>query len=173
MRHQSWTAVLHLVLGLTIPSVQAADKTSGDVYGAWSIECQMRAPPTGRTCVATQVVATDPEGKKAVLGVTVNLGEGGSQGIIAIRMSAAAHRPAGAGIKIDDNAPFRSPIGQCDQKLCEVRAWLNEDVLSQMRAGKLLLFAFFVDEKSQVTFPVSLEGFDEAFQALQSSPSTQ
>lgn len=114
----------------------------------------------------TQVVATDPEAKKVVLGVTVDLRDASNKPRIGFRMSAAAYRQAGVAIKIDDHKPIRAPFGQCDANLCEVQALVENDVLSWLKAGKLMQLAYFLDKERQATFPVSLNGFDQALTTL-------
>lgn len=81
---------------------------------------------------------------------------------IVFRLSPKADIAAGAAVKVDEQQPFRVPISQCDSAICEVRAPLPEVFLGQMRTGKLLRFAFFIDNK-QLTYPVSLDGFDGAY----------
>lgn len=47
-------------------------EAASSVHGAWSVDCEGRAGKAQATCVASQKVATDPEGKKVVLGVIRN-----------------------------------------------------------------------------------------------------
>ena len=58
------------------------------------------------------------------------------------------------------HAPFghreRAPISACDDKVCEVRAWLSDSLRETLTTGKLLRFAYFVDPERQITLPVSL-----------------
>ena len=152
-------SVLWLVLcALPSASARAASATT-TVHGSWSVECRDQ----DRHCVASQKVATDPEGQKVVLGVIVEPGSAETGPLLTFRLTAKAYLPAGAGMKIDHHEPLRAPISSCDQAVCEVRARLTPQLSSQLSEGKLLIVAFFVDPKKQVSLPVSLQGFDAAF----------
>jgi invasion protein IalB len=133
-------------------------------FGSWTVECS--APDAGGKCAMTQRVATDPEGKKVVLGAIVERAPQEGRYQVIFRLSRNAYVPAGAGLKIDDHEPKRAPISACDDKVCEVRAWLTPELLTEMRDGKLLVFAFFTPEKKQVSVPVSLSGFGAAYEDL-------
>ncbi len=136
------------------------------VHGAWSVDCKYQSDTNKTSCVASQKVATDPLGKKVVLGVIVEPVKDDDRSRITFRMSNKAFKPAGIGIKIDDRPPSRLKINACDENICEARGWLTEDLLGQMRGGRLMRFAFFIDRKNQITYPVSLDGFDAAFKVL-------
>lgn len=138
-------------------------------HGAWSVECKPRAGSPENVCVASQLVTTGKAGKQVVLGVIVAPAKGSDQPHIVFRISPDANRDAGAAVKIDEQEAFRVPISQCDTLVCEVRSLMPVALLAQMRTGKLLKFAFFIG-KQQVTYPVSLEGFNAAFADLQKTP---
>lgn len=140
---------------------------ASSVHGAWSVDCNKAAETQETVCVASQRVATDPAGRKVVLGVMVQPVKDDPRPRITFRMSNKALKRAGIGIKIDDQPPARLKINTCDESVCEARGWLDAPLLAQMREGRLLRFAFFIDQRNQITYPVSLEGFDEAFKALQ------
>jgi invasion protein IalB len=133
-------------------------------YGAWGVEC---ATENGsQKCLATQIVATDPEGKNVAVGVIVEANAPGELPYITFRFSKMAYVAAGAGLKIDDNEPLRAPITGCDEAVCEVKAQLTENLSTQMRQGKVLIFAYFLDKEKQLSFPVSLDGFTQSLQAI-------
>ncbi|MCB1888575.1 MAG: invasion associated locus B family protein [Rhodocyclaceae bacterium] len=140
------------VLAESVPSGQSA------VYGSWSVEC----PAKSGQCAALQKVATDPEGKQVVLGVIIETVAGKAIPQLTFRLPTTAYRQAGAGMKVDDHEPLRAPISACDDKVCEVRAWLSDSLRETLTTGKLLRFAYFVDPERQITLPVSLAGLDQA-----------
>lgn len=150
----------------SLDEARAAEPEAVGVFGAWSVQCATAAGWERPHCTATQLVATDPAGKKAVLGVTLDRVDTQPKPRIAFRLTAAAYRPAGVAIKIDDFKPMRLPLTNCDDRLCETQAWLDDDVVARMRKGKVLQFAYFLDPKNQATYPVSLMGFTEALAAL-------
>ncbi len=153
---------------LVLAQRQTAPAPASIVHGSWSVDCV----DNGNRCIATQKVTTDPAGQKTLLGVIVEPGTAkDSKGpLLTFRFTNQANRTAGAGMKIDQREPQRAPISSCDDKVCEVRAWLTPDLRKQMSNGKLLVFAYFVDKK-QVSLPVSLNGFATALDLVTSSKS--
>lgn len=137
-------------------------------YGAWSFECKPRSGSTENICVANQLVTTGGNTKSVIIGVMVAYMADHPLPHIIFRVSPNANINKGAAIKVDEHAYLHVPISNCDNHICEVRSFIPEGVLLQMRKGKLLQFAFFIDDK-QVTYPVSLEGFDKSYMALQSN----
>lgn len=143
-------------------SAQAQSTPATTVHGSWSVECSGQ----GKHCAATQKVTTDKAGQKTVLGVIVESVSGKVDAQLTFRMTSKAYVPAGAGIKIGKHKPLRAPISSCDDKVCEVRAWLTPELKRQMSSEKLLIFAYFIDAKRQVSLPVSLQGFPAALERL-------
>jgi invasion protein IalB len=133
-------------------------------YGAWSVECKPRATNPENPCVASQMISAAGT-QQVVLGVMVAPTPGEALPHIVFRLSSGASQEAGAAVKIDDQEPYSIAISQCDNLVCEVRSLMPEAMLVQMRTGKELRFAFFIGAK-QITYPVSLNGFDQAFSAL-------
>lgn len=162
-----FSAVAITLTVITTLSVRA-EPLPPQTHGAWSVECKPRAGSPENVCVASQLVTTDKEAKQVVLGVIVAPTPGQALPHIIFRISPDANREAGAAVKIDAQEAFRIAISQCDTLVCEVRSLMPETLLAQMRTGKLLQFAFFI-EKQQLTYPVSLNGFDAAYMALQAT----
>jgi len=162
-----FSAVAITLTVITTLSVRA-EPLPPQTHGAWSVECKPRAGSPENVCVASQLVAADNEAKQVVLGVIVAPTPGQDLPHIIFRISPGANREAGAAVKIDEQEAFRVPISQCDTLVCEVRSLMPETLLAQMRTGKLLQFAFFI-EKQQLTYPVSLNGFDAAYMALRAT----
>lgn len=161
--HRSAPAAFFLML-LSSVSLLMAQPGEAQVYGAWGVECYSENRTT--KCVATQMVATDPEGRNVALGVILEPGQPGGLPLLTFRFTNQAFLPAGAGLKIDEHEPYRAPIAACDEAVCEVRAELAEEMAERMRTGNMLVFAFFLDRDNQISFPVSLNGFTRALAAV-------
>lgn len=136
--------------------------------GAWNLKCEVKTENSNKLCIANQLVTIGGEESQVVLGIMLGyLPEHKSPHII-FRMSAKANLKRGAAVKIDEFESFGIPISNCDKKICEVRSFIPDGLLTQMRSGKLLRFAFLLDNKP-VTYPVSLEGFDKVYSVLQAN----
>ena len=144
-----------------------ATQQSKLLYGAWSYECKSQDVSKNELCVAKQLVV-DKKTNNAVLGVIVGFLPNQPMPHIIFRLSPSANVDKGTAVKVDELRSFKVPISNCDEKICEVRSFIPKELLAQMRMGKQLLFAFFLDQK-QVTYPVSLDGFDKTYTALQAN----
>ncbi|MCW8885280.1 MAG: invasion associated locus B family protein [Motiliproteus sp.] len=161
--------VRHCILAVAVAlmftvSVNAAPQAPL-IYGAWNVQCKPRTGSTENLCVANQLITAGKSKEHAIFGVMVAQNREHKLPHIIFRMGPTANIQKGAAVKVDDHKPFRVAISKCDEQTCEVRSLIPEPLLSQMRSGKLLKFAFFVDNK-QVTYPVYLEGFDKTYTAL-------
>ncbi len=154
------------VMAGAMAAASAADRgqvVERSVHGAWSLAC---AAQQKQRCSLSQVVATDPAGKNVVLGVAVDLFDSATVPTIHFRLSANALREAGLGMKIDETATLRLPIGDCDKQYCQANGRIDDQLMALMRAGKVIQVAFLTAQRKQVTVPVSLSGFDAAIDAL-------
>lgn len=162
-----------LMLGSLVVMLSAANAASNSNvplnYGAWNFECKSVVKDAkNETCIAKQLVTKGQSKKKVLLGVMVGyLAEHPSAHIL-FRINPQADIAVGAMVKIDEFKSFNVPISNCDGKVCEVRSFIPEDMLSQMLKGKVLLFRFVLNGKA-VTYPVSLQGFDKTYAELEAN----
>lgn len=165
----SFLTSVTLALMLTALSGNASQQSKG-TYGAWSYECKPQAGSEKELCVANQLVVSK-KAKQAVLGVMVGFLPDHPMPHIIFRLNSNANVDKGAAVKVDELKSFDVPISNCDEKICEVRSFIPKELLSQMRTGRQLLFAFFIGQE-QVTLPVSLDGFDKTYLLLQANSVT-
>lgn len=161
-------SVLLFILAMTWSGYGYASVQGPTTYGAWSIECNLNDKASDNTCVMKQLVVAGETQKRAILGVMVGRNFEHPMPHILFRINANIDREKGVAVKIDSHEFFHLPIFACDEQVCEIRSFIPDSVLSQMLNGKLLLLAFFLDD-NQVTYPVSLVGFDKAYAGLLSS----
>jgi len=134
-------------------------------FEGWSVNCGARPGSDVQQCVATQSVTIGGDASKMVVGVMVAHQKEHALPHIVFRISPSANREKGVAVKVDEFDQFQVPITNCDQNVCEIRSFIPENLLAHMRKGKLLQFAFFLNDK-QVTYPISLEGFNKTYQTL-------
>ena len=129
------------------------------IFGSWSLVCS-------ESCALSQVTATDPEGRKVVLGVSVYFPPLASVATIDFRISSAAKIDGGVGLKVDDFPSFKLPISRCDEHVCLARGHLQDPILSQFMSGKLAKIAFLLGDSKQMILPFSLIKFKDAYSEL-------
>ena len=112
------------------------------------------------------MTATDPEGRKVVLGISVYFPPLATVATIDFRISSAANAEGGIGLKVDDFPSFKLPISRCDERVCQASGYLKEPLLSQLMAGKLAKIAFLLEDSKQMILPFSLIKFKDAYSEL-------
>jgi invasion protein IalB len=151
--------VTPLILWLSCSSLVSA---SGTVFGQWSLSCGNQ----GR-CLLSQLVAKDPEGKNVVLGASItHLGKNNVP-VLILRVPGSAYEAGGVGIKVDDNQAVQIRYSTCDKSKCESVIKMDQTLLSEFEGGKQAVIAYALTKQHQMTLPLSLSGFDEAYKALQ------
>lgn len=171
----TWLAQRVLAFGLVsvflapTPSVAGEENKpkplQAEIFGSWSVVCPQKGIK-GVGCHISQAVATDPKGKNVLLGISVSLIGASQQTRIDFRLTPAAAHDAGLGLKIDRSSEFRLPISKCDARVCVASAFLDDAMLARFKKGTLCQVAYRLPNKKQVTLPVSLKGFSEAFANL-------
>lgn len=153
--------VIFLLLFLVCSySVEANETTD---FGSWSLICGEKG-----NCSLSQLVSTDSEAKNILLGVNVNFSVSQNFPVLILRLPPSIYKESGVGIKIDDKDAIQLPISQCNYQACQSVIKIDELLLQQMQSGQLAKIAFALQEKKQLTLPVSLLMFREAYAALES-----
>ena len=150
--------VLLLALGLLSFAAKANETKD---FAAWSLLCGDKG-----NCSLSQLVATDAEAKNILLGVNVNFSISSDFPVLILRMPPSIYQKSGVGIKIDDKDAIQLPISQCNHQACQAVIKMDEILLQQMKNGQMAKIAFALQEKKQLTLPVSLQSFSEAYAAL-------
>lgn len=131
------------------------------IFGAWSLLCGEQG-----NCSVSQIVAIDPQGEKVLLGANVNFSISDNFPVLMLRMPPNLHKSSGVGIKIDDNEAIQVALSQCTSVACQSVIKIDAKLFAEMRSGKLAKVAFALEKSKQLTLPLSLDGFANAFQAL-------
>lgn len=162
-------AAVIFVLSTVLFSDIAFSSATRTTVGAWNIECTEAEPSQSKPrCIANQLVTAGQDSNKTLLGITVGFDQGHPSPHIIFRLTSGANSQSGAAVKVDQNNAFKVPFSECDVKVCEVRSFIPAELLTQMREGNVMQFAFFIDER-QVTYPVVLDGFERTFKTIESN----
>jgi invasion protein IalB len=162
-------ALFVLAFGTSAAQAQSNAKASAQpkpkIFGSWSTECkgegkQMR-------CFASQLVAQSPTGNDVVLGVTIGKLLENKNYAMSFRFSKEANQAAGIGFKLEPNGlSAKAPIQSCDAKICETKIEINDKFRKELKGKKMMAFAFFDKNKQQTTYPVRLDGIENATKDL-------
>lgn len=143
-----------------LASFSAWPVTTND-FGSWSLLCN-----DSSVCTLSQLVAKDEEATKVLLGVNVDYSYSKDFPVLKIKLPKNTLTKNGVGVKIDKFAPLQVPFSGCDEKTCQSVIKIDSELLKQMHNGETMLVAFQRSESTQVTLPISLAGFDEAYAQL-------
>lgn len=159
---------LSVLLGVYWAPLAALDIKPGggpeeQVFGGWGLLCFDRKP---KVCTLSQSVATDARGSQVVMGVSVRYPPGSNQPEISFRISKDAMADSGIGLKIDQGAEYRLPMGRCDDRVCAANGWLVGELKAALEDGQVAQVAYFMPGKKQVLAPITLKGFKAGVSAL-------
>ncbi|SFU73309.1 invasion associated locus B family protein [Pseudoduganella namucuonensis] len=138
-------------------------------FDSWGLTCAVSKNEAGQPeerCMISQLVYTNPQKARVVLGVSVDYGDSSKVPTMRARFSPAAVQKAGIGVKIDAQPEMRLAISDCNEQRCEAVGRLSPEVLKLWRNGKMAQLAFLQQGGKQMLLPVSLTGFGNALTAL-------
>lgn len=124
------------------------------------------ASVTGQmACEAVQTLTIQKTGQ-LLLSVSVRMPPGSKTGAMMLHLPHGMFLPDGIVLAIDGAPGHKQAVQMCDQKGCYVGMPLDEPFLKSLQTGKTLSISFKSLEKSDITVPISLSGFKEAYLKL-------
>lgn len=129
----------------------------------WLVNC---ASTAGRmACEASQRLTIQKTGQ-LLLSVVVRIPPKSKSGSMLLHLPHGMYLPAGILMTIDGKAEKKQPVQTCDEKGCYVGLPINNKLLKSLQTGKSLSIAFKNLQKKDITIPISLSGFKEAYKKL-------
>jgi invasion protein IalB len=129
----------------------------------WAVQCAN--PGKGLSCRASQTIVV-AKSRKLLAQVSVSKPEAGKDAAMMLHLPLGLYNPAGVTLTVDDQKPEVLPIQTCDAKGCYAGTAVTADRLSSMSKGTKLNIAVQDLNKKQITIPVPLKGFEDAFKKL-------
>lgn len=152
------------------PTAQVVRETHGD----WSVGCTTPAQgqPGDKVCTAIQE-QTDTQTKQRVIAVELRADGGGAKGVLVLPFGLAVQRDVK--LQADDGKPFIiTRIRSCLPVGCAVELTFDEAKIAQLGESKALKVNAVVEGGKDVSFAISLKGFQEALTRTQTlAQSTQ
>ena len=99
--------------------------------------------------------------------MTVRLPPTTGQPVMMIQVPVGLYLPAGITVKIDDGAPTQLVVQTCDLKGCYAGDQIAPQLLQAFKSGKQVAITFQNLTKQNITVPLSLTQFAEAYQSIQ------
>jgi invasion protein IalB len=138
----------------------------GQPQPGWVSRCMSDARQTQVDCAVEQTAVVTNTGQ-LVAAIVVRVPHDTRQPTMMIHVPVGLYLPAGVNIQVDESKPLQFVLQTCDLKGCYAGAPLPADMLAAMKAGKKLGVTFQNLQKENITVPLPLENFAEAFQKIQ------
>lgn len=131
----------------------------------WMLRCQPASQSRPKTCVLTQSLVSNEDGRK-VLQITVGrFGEEQLLGAV-IAVPIGVRLPPGLSFWVDDSEARRIRFERCDPGSCQAQLKVNDELLKSLQAGLIGHVTFQNGIGQPITINFSLKGFTAAFKAL-------
>jgi invasion protein IalB len=158
-----------LVAALCLAPFGAAPAAFGQGGGApapWAARCTGEGRAGPLDCVMEQrVVITNTS--QLLAGITIRQPPGGAAPVMMIQVPYGLYLPAGLKL-VADGRPFDTlPLQTCNDQGCFAGSTVSAELLAALKAGTTLEVTMQDQSQRDVTVPVSLSGFSDAFTRIQ------
>jgi invasion protein IalB len=140
-----------------------AKKAAANNEPGWSVRCDNEGQ--GLVCKAVQTVLL-AKTRQRLISVSISKPGKGKKAPMLLQLPHGLFNPAGVTVRVDKAKPQKLEIQTCDANGCYAGTTLTPDVLAAMSKGGRLGVVFQDLKKQNITVPVSLKGFGEAFKKL-------
>jgi invasion protein IalB len=158
-----------LAMALAV-SLGTADRATAQglvksVHNDWQVRCDTPPGALQEQCALMQTVMAED---RPNIGLTVMVLKTADQKSRLLRVVApmGVLLPSGLGLKIDQADVGRAGFVRCLQSGCVAEVVMNDNLLKQLRAGKVATFIIFQAPEEGIGFPISLKGFGEGYDKL-------
>lgn len=142
-------------------SAETGEQTSLPQRKAWSSNCSSAERQARPECaIAQRVVTTSGQ---LVGSVTLRMPADSKEPVVMIQIPLGLFLPAGVTLDVDATDPQTFPLQTCNANGCYAGFPLSPGMLERMFKGEKLNVTFQYLDRKNVTLPMSLVGFTEAF----------
>jgi invasion protein IalB len=132
----------------------------------WISRCVSETRTTAVDCSVEQTAVVTQTGQ-LVASVAVRVPHDTRQPVMVIQVPVGLFLPAGVNIQVDEGKPLTFALQTCDLKGCYAGAPLPAETLAAMKTGKKLMVIFQNLQKENISIPLPLDNFAEAYQRIQ------
>lgn len=143
-------------------------------HGDWQLRCEQQtiAQPGSTAplqpkeqCALVQSVAAEDRPNITLVVVALKTADGKSR-LLRVVSPLNVLLPAGLGLRIDDADVGNTGFVRCLPTGCVAEVIMDDDLVRQLKAGKMATFIIFEKPEEGIGIPVSLNGFGEGFDGL-------
>jgi invasion protein IalB len=145
------------------PSADGASQPPGS---EWVSRCASEGRQGALECVAEQTAVLQKTGQ-LVAAVSIRVPADTHQPSLAVQIPVGLFLPAGVTLQIDDKKPLNLTLQTCDLKGCYAATPISPELLDELKGGKKLAVSFQNLTKENISVPLQLTNFDQAYQKIQ------
>jgi invasion protein IalB len=133
---------------------------------AWISRCASVSRKTVPQCAIEQTAVLTKTGQ-LMASVTVRIPANSTKPVMMIHVPVGLYLPAGISLQVDDLPQTHFTVQTCDVKGCYAGDELPDKLLNAMKSGKKLLVIFQNLQKKNISVPLTLADFDDAYKRIQ------
>ncbi len=151
---------------VSFSSFVAAEGKAKVKFGAWEMMCQPQVGTTPERCALTQTVKEEDKGASN-LGVMIQKPPELTTPVLRIVAPLSVYLLNGASLKIDQSDIGHGAFFRCSPAGCLADMPIDDNLLQQLRNGKIATVVIYLDPSEGLRHLVRLEGFKEGYEKLQ------
>jgi invasion protein IalB len=132
----------------------------------WVSRCASEARQGTLECVVEQTAVLHKTGQ-LVAAVSIRVPADTHQPSLAVQIPVGLFLPAGVTLQVDDKKAISLTLQTCDLKGCYAATPISPELLSDLKAGKKLAVSFQNLTKENISVPLQLTNFNQAYQKIQ------
>lgn len=143
-------------------SMQQPEQRVDQTWGDWSKICTTGEPAV---CQIVQSANQDETGN-LIFQTSIGYVQDNDEPIMYLTAPLGIFLPRGISVIVDENPPLTARVQRCDGNGCLGLLALSTDAISSFRKGTKAQVVFAASAQQNVSVPLSLDGFSQAFDAL-------
>jgi invasion protein IalB len=132
----------------------------------WSSKCASETRQTPVECSVEQTVVVTNSGQ-LLASVVIRIPADTRQPVMMVQVPVGLYLPAGLNLQVDDEKPQPLALQTCDLKGCYAGAPVSPEMIKAMKDGKLFKITLQNMAKENISVPLTLANFAEAYQKIQ------
>lgn len=132
----------------------------------WSSKCASETRQTPVECSIEQTVVVTSTGQ-LLASVVIRVPADTRQPVMMIQVPVGLYLPAGLNMQVDDAKPQPLALQTCDLKGCYAGTPVTPEMIKAMKDGKLFKITLQNMAKENISVPLTLANFAEAYQNVQ------
>lgn len=166
MRHIApFTAALVVALSGLFAGSAHAQGTVQSQHGDWQMSCDTVPGALDEQCALIQNVTAEDQPNVALSVIALKTADQEAR-LLRVLAPLGVLLPNGLGLNIDGEDLGRVAFVRCLPNGCVAEVVMDEELISQMSQGESAIFIVFRTPEEGIGIPVSLNGFEEGFNAL-------